>query len=108
MNDPYVSMELFNLGIAMEQPSTGCPADLTPDKTIALVIESNDYAFDRFKSQYMDQISQDPMLMPVLISALAHDWVMINHNFTEDEFKAALFSHKIYENPSVSEHMQQK
>jgi hypothetical protein len=48
------------------------------------------------------------MLMPVLISALAHDWVMINHNFTEDEFKAALFSHKIYENPSVSEHMQQK
>jgi len=48
------------------------------------------------------------MLMPVLISAMAHDWVMIHHNFTEDEFKAALFLHKIYENPSVSEHMQQK
>lgn len=108
MNDPYVSMELFNLGIAMEQPSTGCPQALTPEKTIELVKEANDYAFDRFKQQYMDQISQDPMLMPVLISALAHDWVMINHNFTEDEFKAGLFLHKIYENPSVSEHMQQK
>lgn len=48
------------------------------------------------------------MLMPVLISAIAHDWVKINHGFTEDEFKAALFSHKIYEDPKVSEHMQQK
>lgn len=56
----------------------------------------------------MDCISQDPMLMPVLISAIAHDWVKINHGFTEDEFKAALFSHKIYEDPKVSEHMQQK
>lgn len=108
MNDPYVSMELFNLGIAMEQPSTESPAQLTADKTIELVKASNDYAFDRFKQQYMDQINQDPMLMPVLISALAHDWVMVNHGFTEDEFKAALFQHKIYENPAVSEHMQQK
>ena len=46
--------------------------------------------------------------MPVLISAIAHDWVLKNHGFTEDEFKAALFTHKIYEDPSVSEHMQQK
>ena len=48
------------------------------------------------------------MLMPVLISAIAHDWVLKNHGFTEDEFKAALFTHKIYEDPQVSEHMQQK
>jgi hypothetical protein len=48
------------------------------------------------------------MLLPVLISAIAHDWVLKNHGFTEDEFKAALFTHKIYEDPSVSEHMQQK
>jgi hypothetical protein len=51
---------------------------------------------------------QDPMLAPVLISAIAHDWVLVNHNFPEDDFKAALFSHKIYENPEVSAHMQQK
>ena len=48
------------------------------------------------------------MLMPVLISAIAHDWVLVNHGYTEEEFKAALFQHKIYEDPSVSEHMQQK
>lgn len=45
------------------------------------------------------------MMMPVLISAIAHDWVMVNFGFTEDEFKAALFNHKIYENPEVSSHM---
>ena len=99
MNDPYVSMELFNLGIAMEQPATGAPSDLTKEKTAELVMTSNDYAFERFKTKYMDQISQDPMLLPVLISAMAHDWVLKNHVFTEDQFKAALFTHKIYEDP---------
>ena len=48
------------------------------------------------------------MLMPVLISAIAHDWVKVNHNIDEDNFKAALFKHKIYENPEVSQHMQEK
>ena len=57
MNDPYVSMELFNLGIAMEQPSTATPEALTKDKTVELVIASNDFAFERFKTKYMDQIS---------------------------------------------------
>ena len=85
MNDPYVSMELFNLGIAMEQPSTGTPEALTKEKTIELVKTSNDFAFERFKTKYMDQISQDPMLMPVLISAIAHDWVLKNHGFTANE-----------------------
>lgn len=48
------------------------------------------------------------MLMPVLISAIAHDWVKVNHGYEEDNFKAALFKHKIYENPEVSQHMQEK
>lgn len=48
------------------------------------------------------------MLMPVLISSIAHDWVKINHGFTEEEFKSALFTHKVYENPQVNEHMQRK
>lgn len=48
------------------------------------------------------------MMMPVLISAIAHDWVLINHGFTEEDFKAALFHYKIYENPEVAQHMQQK
>jgi hypothetical protein len=29
MMDPYVSMELFNMGISMEQPSTTAPDELT-------------------------------------------------------------------------------
>jgi hypothetical protein len=48
------------------------------------------------------------MMMPVLISAIAHDWVLKNHNYTEEEFKAALFKYKVYEDPQVSMHMQTK
>lgn len=48
------------------------------------------------------------MMMPVLISAIAHDWVLTHHNFSEEDFKAALFHYKIYENPEVAQHMQQK
>lgn len=105
MNDPYVSMELFNLGISMEQPGGSAPSALSAEKTIELVKASNDFAFDLFKTQYLDQIGSDPMMMPVLISAIAHDWVFKNHGWKEEEFKAALFEHKIYENPEVSMHM---
>jgi len=104
--DPYVSMELFNMGISMEQPSGEAPAELTQEKTIQLVKESNNFAFDLFKKEYLDQLRYDPMMMPVLISAIAHDWVFKNHGFTEDQFKAALFNHKIYEDPEVAMHMQ--
>lgn len=53
-------------------------------------------------------MTKDPMIMPVLISAIAHDWVFKNHKWTEDQFKAALFEHKIYEDPNVAQHMQKK
>lgn len=109
MMDPYVSMELFNMGIGMEQPTGVAPLEtLTYEKTVSLVKESNNFAFDLFKKEYTDQLRQDPMMMPVLISAIAHDWVFINHQFTEDQFKAALFHHKIYEDPEVAMHMQTK
>jgi len=108
MMDPYASMELFNLGINMEAPTTKAPEALTKEKTIELVKASNDYAFDIFKKEYIDQLRLDPMMMPVLISAIAHDWVYKEHGYSEEEFKAALFEHKIYEDPSVSYHMQTK
>jgi hypothetical protein len=108
MQDPYVSMELFNLGIAMEKPSSGAPTELPKDRTVDLVKQSNDYAFELFKKEYMQEIMQDPMIMPVLISAIAHDWVWTQHKIPEDDFKAALFEHKIYEDPAVAQHMQQK
>lgn len=53
-------------------------------------------------------MTKDPMIMPVLISAIAHDWVFKNHKRTEEEFKAALFEFKIYEDPAVAQHMQKK
>ena len=109
MADPYVSMELYNMGISMEQPACDTvPDGLTVERTVQLVKESNDYAFDLFKREYAASVMADPMLMPVLISAIAHDWVKMNHQYDEDAFKAALFKFKIYENPEVSEHMQQK
>ena len=86
------------MGIAMEEPPGAPPAELTPERTVELVKASNDFAFDEFKKEYSDQIAQDPMMMPVLISAIAHDWVFVNHQFTEEQFKAALFKHKVYEN----------
>ena len=97
MQDPAVQMELFNLGIKMEQPAAKAPDGLNKETIVKLVIESNDYAFDLFKKHYLDVMQKDPMIMPVLISALAHDWVFKNHSWSEDDFKAALFTHKIYE-----------
>lgn len=96
------------MGISMEQPSSKSPDTLTSEKTVQLVKDSNNFAFDLFKREYLDQMRYDPMIMPVLISAIAHDWVYKNHNYTEEEFKAALFQHKIYEDPEVAMHMQQK
>ena len=54
MMDPYVSMELFNLGISMEAPTTQAPEALTKEKTVELVKASNDFAFELFKKEYMD------------------------------------------------------
>ena len=92
----------------MEQPSSKSPEELTEGKVIELVKTSNDFAFDLFKREYLEVMQKDPMIMPVLISAIAHDWVFKNHKWTEDEFKAALFEHKIYEDPNVAQHMQKK
>ena len=108
MMDPYVSMELFNMGISMEQPSGTAPEELNYQKTVDLVKESNNFAFDLFKKEYIDQLRYDPMMIPVLISAIAHDWVFKNHGYPEEVFKAALFQHKIYEDPEVAMHMQTK
>jgi len=84
MQDPSIQMELFNLGIKMEQPAGKAPEELSKDLTIELVKKSNDFAFDLFKNKYVEQMSKDPMIMPVLISAIAHDWVFTNHNWKEE------------------------
>ena len=37
----------------MEQPSGEASSDLSKEKTVDLVKESNDYAFDLFKKEYL-------------------------------------------------------
>jgi hypothetical protein len=108
MQDPAIQMELFNVGIKMEQPAGKAPEELTKEKVTEMVMQSNDYAFDLFKKEFTEVMTKDPMIMPVLISAIAHDWVFKNHNWTEENFKAALFAHKIYEDATVAQHMQKK
>lgn len=102
MNDPYVSMQLFNMGVSMEQPSSAVPDALDNDKTIELVKASNEYAFEKFKKDFINCMSDDPMMAPIMISCIAHDWIFKNHQFVEEDFKAALFKHKIYENPEIA------
>lgn len=53
MMDPYVSMELFDLGISMEKPTSEVTTDLTRERTIELVKESNEFAFSFFKKNYI-------------------------------------------------------
>ena len=108
MMDPMVSMELFQMGISMEKPSSECPETLDKAKTVEIVKASNDFAFDYFKKNYVSAMASDPLLMPVVISALGHDWVRKEHGFTEDQFKSALYKHKIFEDEEVAIHMQTK
>ena len=68
----------------MEAPTCKPPEELTKEKTVELVKASNDFGFDLFKKEYIDQMRQDPLMMPVIISAIAHDWVYKNHGFTEE------------------------
>ena len=60
--NPYVSLELFDMEIRMEQPSGKAQEELTRDKSVDLVKESNNFAFD-------------PMMIRVLVSAIVYDWV---------------------------------
>ena len=108
MNDPHVSMELFNLGVSMEAPLISPPTQLTAETTVQLVIKSNEFAYGKFESTYVDQTMNNPQIIPILISTLAYDWVKTRHGFTEEEFKAALYKHKIYENATIQQHMQEK
>lgn len=108
MNDPYVSMQLFNMGVTMEQPNSKVPDELTNEKTIELVKASNNYAFEKFKTDFISCMSEDPMMAPIMISCIAHDWIFLNHKYPEEDFKSALFAHKIYENPEISRMLQEK
>ena len=74
---------------------------MTKEVTTDLLLKANDYAFDVIKKNFVAEIGKEPMTMPLLVSALGHDWVFKNHNHPEDAFKAALFEYKIIEDPNI-------
>ena len=102
MSSTEVSMEIYNQGIAAEDPKADLPDDLTREKTIELVKSSNKFAFEEAKKDYVQSVAFDPLILPILISSLAADWVYKEHNFTQDQFKSALFAHKVYEDTEIT------
>jgi hypothetical protein len=101
-------MESFNIVLSWDKPKCGIPEELTRELTCDLVMKANDFAFDIIKNNYVDDIVKDQMLMPLLVSAVGHDWVLQNHKFREDQFKAALFEYKIIEDPIVGKELEKK
>lgn len=101
-SDPGAQMETFTIVLGWDKPTIPTPEELTLAKTKELITEANDFSFETIKKEYVDQVLKDPMMMPLLISAIAHDYTYKTHKFTEEQFKAALFEHKIYEDPYIA------
>ena len=72
-------MEIFNIMMSWDKPESAAPEELTRDASVDLIKKANDHAFEILKKEYMMTMMQDPMIMPLLISSLAHDWVFNNH-----------------------------
>jgi hypothetical protein len=78
----------------MDTMGTTVPVELTKAKTCELLKESNDYAFDKATGDLKNKLnSADFMMVPVIISCLAHDFIKINYEFEEDTFRAAIHKH---------------
>ena len=75
-------MEIYNQGIAAENPKGKLPDDLTKEKTIELVKAGNVFSFEEAKKEYIQNIAFDPLILPILISSLTTDWVTKEHNHT--------------------------
>ena len=57
MSDPSLQMEMFNLGIKMEKPNGKTPEGLKREATVDLVKQSNDFAFELFKKEYLSMMA---------------------------------------------------
>jgi hypothetical protein len=66
--DPMCQMELLQKGIENEDTSVEVPAELTKEKTIELLKESNDKSFENYKDYKQAVQKKDPYLTPVVIS----------------------------------------
>ena len=66
--DPACQMELLQKGIEGEDTTTEIPEDLDKEKTIKVLKESNDKAFEAYKDYSEAVKKKDPFLTPVVIS----------------------------------------
>ena len=52
------------------------PEELDKETAIALLKESNDHAFSQLTKEYYKLLQgKDPFLIPMILSALSHDYV---------------------------------
>jgi len=51
------------------------PEGLSKEDTIKIIKESNDGSWDKFKELHPKIMQSDPMLTPVVISCLSHDYI---------------------------------
>jgi len=66
--DPMSQMELLQKGIESDDPTVEVPEELTKEKTIEILKESNDKSFEQYKDYSESVKKKDPYLTPVVIS----------------------------------------
>lgn len=105
MMDPILQMELMESKDDAEVLEK-VPEELTKEKTIQLIKEANDASLIKFKDLHYIIVQIDPMLIPVVISCLSHDYITQHHNFSEGAFKSAMYLHKVFEDQDLMMYMQ--
>jgi hypothetical protein len=95
-------MELLEKGMKKSVAGVTVPEDLDKEKVIALFKESNDDALEKFKALTTLVKAFDPMLVPIVNSCLAHDYLSKVHDIPETVFKAALAENEVFTDPEFT------
>ena len=72
MMDPLAQMEMLEKGMESDNEYEGIeiPSDLTRERVIEIIKDSNDKGFEKFKAMLQQVQAKDPMLVPIVISCL--------------------------------------
>ena len=111
MADPVFAVELGNLSMWIEKPIFSDKKRLpSMQRTMQIAKEANDFAAEMFKNHFLSKV--DPMLpenmqlLPVMISIIAYDWISEEAGVSSDDYKMALFQHKMQDQPEFIDMMQ--
>ena len=104
MNDPLSSLEIFNMGITSEQVEVET-RKIEKNRFLQMVRDANDFSFGMYKKRFFKTLEKDPMMMPVIITAIGEDWIMMKHGMRRHEYKKLLHEHKIVETVEYQEQM---